>query len=106
MEPLDTSVDGYATQERNSDFSCIEKMGVKSLPDKIVADLDPSTRANLANLVLRESPRFKNTGLPTFDTTGIHNTNFTPSTRLKYLNGTRRDDFRDSRLRYMHDFKD
>ena len=80
-------------------------MGVKSLPDKIVADLDPSTRANLANLVLRESPRFKNIGLPTFNATGIHNTDFTPSTRVKSLNRTQRDNFRDARLGYTHDFE-
>ena len=34
IEPLDISVDGSATQERNSDFSCIERVGVKSLPTK------------------------------------------------------------------------
>ena len=28
---MGTFVDGSATQERNSDFSCIEKVGVKSL---------------------------------------------------------------------------
>ena len=34
IEPLDNSVHGSATQERNYDFSCIEKVGVKSLPEK------------------------------------------------------------------------
>ena len=34
IELLDTSVDGSATQERNLDFLCIEKVGVKSLPNK------------------------------------------------------------------------
>ena len=33
IDPLNTSVDGYAAQERNSNFFCIEKVGVKSLPD-------------------------------------------------------------------------
>ena len=67
IKPLDTSVHGSATQERNSDFSCIEKVGVKSLPDKTVADLDPSIRVNLVNSVLSKIPRFKNLGLPIFD---------------------------------------
>ena len=89
IEALDTSVDESATQERNSDFSCIEKVGVKSLPEKIVADLDPSIRVNLENSVLSESPKFKNIGLPTFDATGIHNINFAPSTREKSLNWKR-----------------
>ena len=35
IEPSDTSVHGSATQERNSDFSCIEKLGVKVSPTKL-----------------------------------------------------------------------
>ena len=70
IEPLDTSVDLSATQERNSYLSCFEKVGVKSLPEKIVADLDLGIRANLANSVLIEIPKFKYHGLPTFDETG------------------------------------
>ena len=105
IEPLNTSVHGSATQEKNLDFSCIEKVGVKSLPNKIVADLDPSILVNLANSVLSESPKFKILGLPTFDETYIRNLNFTPSTRSKSLNRTRRDNFRDARLGYTHDFE-
>ena len=41
IEPLDTSVHGSVTQERNSDFSCIEKVGVKRVPGALVADWDP-----------------------------------------------------------------
>ena len=105
IDPLDTSVDKSVTQERNSDFSCIEKVGVKSLPNKIFADLDPSIRVNLANSVLSKSPKFKNLGLLTFDAMGINNINFTPSARVKSLNSTRRDKFRDGRLGYTHDFE-
>ena len=79
-------------------------MGVKSLPDKIVADLDPSIRVNLGNGVLGESPKFINIGLPTFDVTDIRNLYFAPSTRAKSLNGTRKDNFRDARLGYTHVF--
>ena len=80
------------------------KLGVKSLPEKIVAELDPSIRVNLANSILRKIPKFKKVGLLTFDAMGIHNIDFPPSTRAKRLNGTRRDNFRDDSLGYMHDF--
>ena len=80
-------------------------MGVKSLPDKIIADLDLSIWVNLASSVLREIPKFKNLGLLTFDETGIHNINISPSTRVKILNRTRRDNFRDDRLGYTHGFE-
>ena len=62
IKPLDTSVEGSATQERNSHFSCIEKVGVKILPEKIIADLDLSIQVNLANSVLSKIPRFKTSG--------------------------------------------
>ena len=94
IEPLETSVDESATQERNSDFSCIEKVGVKSLPDNIFAGLDPIIQVNLANSVLSESPKFKNLGILTLDITGTHNIDFAPSNRAKSLNGMRRDNFR------------
>ena len=74
----DTSVHGSATQERNSDFSCIEKVGVKFLPEKIVADLDLSIRVTLANCILSEIPKFKSLGLPTFNATDIRNLDFPP----------------------------
>ena len=48
IDPLDTSVDGFTSQERNSNFSGIEKVGVKSFPGEIVAGLDPIKRVNLA----------------------------------------------------------
>ena len=57
IEPLDTSIHVSATQERNSNLSCIEKVGLKSLPNKIVADLESSTRVNLTNTILRENPK-------------------------------------------------
>ena len=88
---MKTFVDGSATQERSSDFSCIKKVGVKSLPDKIVADLDPSIRVNIANFIISESPKIINLGLSTFDATGKPNTAFAPYTRAKYLSGTRRE---------------
>ena len=73
-------------------------MGVKSIPDKIFADMDPSIRVNLANSVLSESPKFKNIGIPTFDATDIRNLDLAPSTKAKTLNRTWRDNFRDVRL--------
>ena len=105
IEPLDTSIHGSTTQERNSDFSCIEKVGIKGLPKKIVADLNPSIWVNLENSIISESPKFKSLGLPTFDATDIHNLDFAPYTRAKSLNGMWRGNFRDARLGYMHDFE-
>ena len=84
---------------------CIEKVGVKSLPDKIVADLDSSIQMNLANSVLSKSPKFKSLGIPTVDATDMRNLYFAPSTRSKILNKTRRDNFRDAGLGYTYDFE-
>ena len=81
IEPLDTPVDRSATKERNSDFLCIGKAGVKSLPNKIVADLDLSTRVKLVNSVLSKIPKFKNLGILTFDATSKKHTDFAPSNR-------------------------
>ena len=105
IEPSDTYIHGYATQERNSYLSCIEKVGVKSVLSEIVADLDPSKWVNLANSVLSEIPKFKSLGLPAVDETDIHNLDFTPSARAKSLSGTRKDNFIISRLGYTHDFE-
>ena len=80
-------------------------MGVKSIPETIVANLDPSIQVNLANSVLRESLKFKNLRIPNFDATDIRNLDFAPYTRAKRLNGIRRDNFRDARLGYTHDFE-
>ena len=105
IEPSDTSVHVSATQEKNSYFLCIEKEGVKSLPETIVADLYPSIWVNLANSVFSERPKFKSLRLPTVDATYIRNLGFAPSTRANSLNRTRRDNFMDSSLGYMHDFE-
>ena len=105
IESLDTSVHGSATQVRNLDLLCIEKVGVKSVLSEIVADLDPRKRVNLANSVLSKSPKFKSLGLPTFDETDIRNLNFAPSIKSKSLNGTWRENSRYTRLGYKHDFE-
>ena len=105
IKPLNTSVDVYAAKERNSNFFCIEKVGVKSLPGEIVADLDPSKLVNLASSVISESPKFINLRLMSFNTTGIPNIALTPSTRSKSLNGTWRENFRDNWLSCSHGFE-
>ena len=68
-ELLNTSIDGYAALERNLNCFCIGKMGVKSLPDEIVTDLDPSKRLNLAISVLSKSQKFIYFGLLSFNRT-------------------------------------
>ena len=98
IEPSDTSVHDSATQERNSDFSCIEKVEVNIVLGEIGADLEPSIRVNLVNSVLSKIPKFKILGLPAVDATDIRNLDFTPSTRAKSMSGTRKDNFSPSRL--------
>ena len=71
-------------------------MGVKILPRKIVADLDPSKQVNLANSVLSESPKFINFGLLFFDATGKPKISLTPFTRDKSLNSTGRENSKDN----------
>ena len=105
IEPLDSSVHRSATQERNLNLSCIEKVGVKSVLGEIVPDLDLSERVNLANSVLSESPKFKNLGLPAVGARDVSNLGFSPSIRAKSLSGTRKYNFSPSRLRYTHDFE-
>ena len=80
-------------------------MGVKILPDKIVADLDPSILVNHVNYIISESPKFKNLRLPTFNATGKPNIDFAPSNRAKSLNGTERDKFKADWLAYRHGLK-
>ena len=60
---------------------------------------------NLANSVLRESPKFKSLGHPTIDTADIRNLDDISATIVKNCNGLRRGTERDDRLGYTHDFE-
>ena len=60
---------------------------------------------NLANSIISDSPKFINLGLPTFDTTDKPNIPFSPSTRAKSLNGTRRNNFKSDWLASRDDFE-
>ena len=103
-EPLNTSVDGSAAQNRNLTCFCIKKNGVKSLPGEAVNDLDPSKWVNLASSVLSESPNFIDFGLLSFNATGKPNSVFAPSTRAKILNGTERKNLNGDWLTSSHGF--
>ena len=104
IEPLNTSVDKYAAQESNLGCFCIKNKGVKSLPDEIVADLDPSIRVNLANSVIRESPKFINIRFLSFDAIGKATIAFAPSTIAKCFNGTGRGESKLDWLASRHYF--
>ena len=104
IDPLDTSVDGSAAQESYLNCSGIEKVGVKSLPGEIVADLDRRKWVNLANYIISKSPKLKILGLPSFDATGKVNIAFTLSTRSKPLNGMQREKNKADWLASRHDF--
>ena len=80
-------------------------MGVKTLPGKIITDLDPSKRLNLASSVLSEIPKFINFGLPSFNATDKPNIAFAPSTRAKSLNGTKREKLNGNWLASSHVFE-
>ena len=84
---------------------CIENVGVKSLPDEIVADLDPSKWVNLVNSIISESPNFRNIRLLSFDATGKPNIAFTPSIRAKSLNVTQRKNLKADWIASRHYFE-
>ena len=105
IEKFNTDVQGSTTQEMNMVSSCIEEVGVKRIPTKIVKDYDYSGQMNLANSILGESPKFISLRHPTVETADIWNIDFATSTRAKSLNGLRRDTERDDRLGYTHDFE-
>ena len=57
IEPFDTHVHGFATQERNLNLLCIEEVGVKIILSESVKEFDPRVQVNLTNSVLNESPK-------------------------------------------------
>ena len=64
VEKFDTLVHSSTTQERNLEQSCIKEVGVKIIFPELGKDPEPSVRLNLANSVLRESPKFITLGQP------------------------------------------
>ena len=86
-------------------MSRIEEGIFKSIFPELVKELDPRVRVNLANSVLRESPRFKSLGHLTIETADIRNLDYISATRLKNCNMLRRSTDRGDRLGYTHDFE-
>ena len=80
-------------------------MGVKSLSDEIVVDLDPRNRVNLASSVLNESLKFINLRPSSFNATGKPNSIFSPSNIGNILNGTERENLNGNWLASRHDFE-
>ena len=78
---------------------------MKSIFPEIGKEPDPSIQVNLANSVLRESPKFITLGHPTIETADIQNLDFVTATREKNCNGLRRGTERDDSLGYTHDFE-
>ena len=73
VEKFDTIVQSSMTQERNLESSCIEEENVKSIFPELGKYLDPSIRVNIADSVVRESPKFKSLGHTTIETADIWN---------------------------------
>ena len=59
IKPLDTSIHGSATQERNLNLFCIEKLGVKSVLGEMVFALDPSKQVNLRKCRPQQNPKLQ-----------------------------------------------
>ena len=79
-------------------------MGVESLPDEIVPDLDPRKRVKLVNFILSESPKFKILGITAVDLTDIRNLDIASSTRANNLRGMRKYNVGPFSLGYTHNF--
>ena len=90
VDKFNTLVHGSTTQERNLESSQIKEVGVKSIFPELGKEPDSSVRVNLANSVLRESPKFITLGHPTVETADIRNINFVTTTRAKNCNRLRR----------------
>ena len=105
IEKFDTHVHGSDTQERNLESSFIEEVGVKSILSEIVKEFDSSGQMNLANSVLREIPKFISLRHPTAETADIRSIDFATSTRAKSLYRMKKENERDDRLGYTHDFE-
>ena len=88
IEPFNTSIDGYLSQEINSTSFFTEKISVKRLPGEVVTDLDPSKRMNFASSVLGKSPKFVDFRLSSVNVTGKTNPVFSPSDRSESFNNT------------------
>ena len=73
VEKFDTIVQQSTTQESNLESSRIEEESLKSIFPELGTKLDPSVRVNLANSVVRESPKFKSLGHPTLEKADIRN---------------------------------
>ena len=105
VEKFGTIVHSSTTKERNLESSRIKEVGVKSFFPELVREPDPSVRANLANSVLSESPKFITLEHPTIETADIRNLDFITANRAKNCNGLLRGTERDDRLGYTHDFE-
>ena len=105
IEKFDIHVHGSITQERNLEALCIEEVGMKSILPELRKEFDSSVRVNLANSVLRKSPKLISLGHLTAETADMGNIDFTTYTRAKNLNELRRGTERDDRLGMTHDFE-
>ena len=68
-------------------------------------EFDPCVRMNLANSVVRKSPKLESLRHLTIETVDIRNLDYISATRPKNCNGLRRRTYRDDRLGYTHDFE-
>ena len=102
VKKLDTHVQISTTQERNMESSRIEEENLKSIFPELGSELDPSVRVNLANSVVRESPKFKRLGHPPIETADIRNLDYISATRPNKCNGLWRSTDRYDSLGYTN----
>ena len=83
VKKFDTIVQRSMTQETNMESLGIEERSLKSIFPELGTKLDSSIQVNLANSVVRESPKFKNLRHPTIETADIRNLDYISATRPK-----------------------
>ena len=97
---LDTSVQQYSTNERNTASPQIEEESLKSVFSKTVEESNSSERMNLANSAIIEPPKLGSFGHPLMETENILGI---VTTRIENSDGIWRCTASDDRMAYMHD---
>ena len=103
-DKLNTIVQQYPTNERNTASPRIEEESLESVLSKIVKELKSSERMNLTNSLGIEIPKLVHFGHPPIDTNNIGNLlDGIISTRIENSNGIWRRTDREDRMAHTHD---
>ena len=78
---------------------------MKDIFPELGTKLDSNLLVNLANSLVRESPKLKHLGHPPMEIADIRNLDYISATRPKNCNGLRGGTDRDDIMGYLHDFE-